>query len=264
VLTDDAKTLNGMLVSETRTSVELIDSQAKRHVVLRENIESLTATTKSLMPEGFEKQMKVEELTDLLEFLTKRGKFLPLPLDKVATIVSTKGMFYSEDAAQERLVFADWKPKTFEGVPFVLVDPQDAKQKNVIMLHSSTGAVADKMPKSVTMPVNAPAKTIHMLGGVSGWGYPFGPKGSVSMKVRLTYDDGKTEDHELKNGEHFADYIRKVDVPNSKYAFNLNGRQVRYLTITPQRANIIKQIDFIKGSDTTAPVIMALTIEGKE
>ena len=33
------------------------------------------------------------------------------------------------------------------------------------------------------------------------------------MIVRLHYADGKTEDHELKNGVHFADYIRRVDVP---------------------------------------------------
>lgn len=264
LLTDDAKTLNGMLVSETRTSIELVDSQAKKHVILRENIESLTATTKSLMPEGFEKQMKVEELTDLLEFLTKRGKYLPIPLDKVTTIVSTKGMFYSETAPEQRLIFADYKPKVFDNVPFLLVDPQEDKVKNVIMLHSANGPISDKMPKAVTLPVNAPAKTIHMLGGVSGWGFPYGPKGTVSLKVRLTYDDGKTEDHDLKNGEHFADYIRKVEVPNSKHAYDLRGRQVRYLSIHPQRPNLIKQIDFLKGTDTTAPIVVAVTIEGNE
>ena len=32
------------------------------------------------------------------------------------------------------------------------------------------------------------------------------------MIVRLTYDDGTTEDHKLINGVHFADYIRRVDV----------------------------------------------------
>ena len=50
------------------------------------------------MPDGFEKQVSRKDLTDLLEFLTQKGKYLPLPLDKVATVVSTKGMFYSEDA----------------------------------------------------------------------------------------------------------------------------------------------------------------------
>ena len=29
------------------------------------------------------------------------------------------------------------------------------------------------MPKSVKLPVNGPAKAIHFLSGVSGWGYPY-------------------------------------------------------------------------------------------
>ena len=57
------------------------------------------------------------------------------------------------------------------------------------------------------------------------------------MIVRLHYDDGKTEDHELKNGEHFADYIRRVDVPGSKFAFALRGQQIRYLAVQPKRAD---------------------------
>jgi uncharacterized protein len=259
----DGKVLNGMLASETRTSVELIDSQAKKAVLLREDIESLTASTKSLMPDGFEKQMNPQELTDLLEFLTKRGKYLPIPLDKAATIVSTKGMFISEEAPEQRLVFADWKPKTVGEVPFVLVDPAGDKVPNVILLYSASGKVAARMPKSATVTVNSAAKTIHVLGGVSGWGFPYGTKGSVSMKVRLVYDDGQTEEHALKNGEQLADYIRRVDVPGSKFAFDLNGRQVRYLTVTPARANVIKQIEFVKGDDASAPVVVAVTIEGK-
>ena len=54
----------------------------------RDEIEELQASTKSIMPEGFEKQVTREELTNLLEFLTARGKFFPLDLRKVATAVS--------------------------------------------------------------------------------------------------------------------------------------------------------------------------------
>ncbi|WP_020473492.1 PVC-type heme-binding CxxCH protein [Zavarzinella formosa] len=263
VRTADGKVLTGLLASETKTSIELIDSQAKKFTLLREDIDSLTASNKSVMPEGFEKQMNTEEFGNLLEFLTKRGKFLPIPLDKAATIVSTKGMFIDEAATVERLIFPDWKPKTFEGVPFILVDPQGEKTPNVILLNSKSGPIPAKMPKSVTIPVNSSAKTIHLLGGVAGWASPYGEKGSVSLKVRLIYEDGKTEDHDLKNGEQIADYIRRVDVPGSKFAFNLAGRQIRYLAINPQRPDVIKQIEFVKGSDATAPVIMAVTIEGK-
>src|SRR5262249_45555076 len=86
----DGRHHTGLLASETKRSVEIIDSEAKRHVVLRENIDELRASPKSLMPEGFEKQMTEADLTNLLEFLTQRGKYLPLPLEKVATVVSTR------------------------------------------------------------------------------------------------------------------------------------------------------------------------------
>ena len=81
------------------------------------------------------------------------------------------------------------------------------------------------------------------------------------MIVRLHYADGKTEDHALKNGIHFADYIRRIDVPKSQFAYNLGGRQIRYLSITPKRRTLIKKIDLIKGPDSTAPIVMAVTVE---
>jgi len=120
------------------------------------------------------------------------------------------------------------------------------------------------MPKKVTLPCNTSAKAIHFLSGVSGWGFPYGPKGSISMIVRLHYQDGKSEDHPLKNGEHFADYIRVVDVPGSKLAFTFPaGQQVRYLAVYPQREQTIGEIELVKGPDDTAPVVMAVTVEGK-
>jgi putative membrane-bound dehydrogenase-like protein len=262
VTTADGKSFSGLLAAETKTSVEIIDAEAKKHVIQRDDIEKLTSSPKSLMPDGFEKQFKEKkDLIDLLEFLTQKGKYLPIPLDKAATVVSTKGMFYDEAAPLERLIFRDWNPKTFDGVPFNLVDPQGDKVRNAILLHSDIGKVAASMPKSVTLPCNTATKAIHLLSGVSGWGYSFSEKGTVSAIVRLHYEDGKTEDHELKNGEHFADYIRRVDVPGSKFAFALRGQQIRYLAVTPKREAVIKEIEFVKGPDRTAPVIMAVTVE---
>ena len=85
---------------------------------------------------------------------------------------------------------------------------------------------------------------------MSGWGFPLGEQGSVSMIVRLHYADGQTEDHPLRNGEHLADYIRRVDVPGSKFAFDLRGRQVRYLAITPARSETIAAIELVKDRQT--------------
>jgi putative membrane-bound dehydrogenase-like protein len=274
VLTDGGKSYVGLLASESKTAIELFDNEGKKQVILREEIEQLVASSKSIMPEGFEKQVPPGDIVNLLEFLAQRGKFLPLPLGKAATTVSTRGMFYSEEAPAERLIFRDWSPKTFAGVPFQLIDPRDGKTPNVILLYGPQGKLPPTMPKSVSLPCNAPAKAIHLLSGVSGWGFPLGEKGSVSMIVRLHYEGakgadgetaaGKTEDHELRNGEHFADYIRRVDVPGSQFAFPLRGQQIRYLAIQPKLVDKIERIEFLKGPDATAPVVMAVTVEARD
>lgn len=257
----NGKSYVGMLASETKTSIELVDAEAKRTTVQRDRIDEIRPSNKSLMPDGFENTMKEPEIVDLLEFLTAKGKYLPLALDKVATVVSTKGMFNDENSTVERMIFSDWKPKAVGEVPFVLVDPKGEKVKNVVLLHSTQGKIPPKMPKSVELPVNVPVKTVHLLGGVAGWASPYGTKGSTSMIVRLHYKDGKSEDHVLKNGEEIADYIRKVEVPGSKFAFALRSQQVRYLTISAKREEVVTKLELIKGSDDTAPVVMAVTVE---
>lgn len=262
VLTDDGRSLSGLLASETKTAIELIAVDGKRQILLRENIEELVATKKSLMPEGFEKQVQPAGIADLLEFLTRRGRFLPLDLRKAATAVSTLGMFSDEQAEAERLVFDDWSPKSVAGVPFQLVDPQGDRTRNVVLLYGPRGKLPPAMPKTVSLACNTPAVAIHLLSGVSGGGYAGGQVNpTVSMIVRLHYADGTGEDHPLENGVHFADYIRPIDVPGSRLAFQLRGQQIRYLTIEPRRSDTIASIELVKGPDNTAPVVMAVTVE---
>lgn len=55
--------------------------------------------------------MPVKDITDLLEFLTKRGKFLTIPIDKIATIATDRGMFFGPQSQGDTMVFDDWKPK---------------------------------------------------------------------------------------------------------------------------------------------------------
>lgn len=261
VVTQDGRVLVGMLASETRTSIELFDAEGKQHAVLREEIDALSASSKSIMPEGFEKQVKPEEVVDLLEFLSAKGRFLPLPLEKAATVVTTKAMFHLGDNGPDRLIFGDWTPKTAFGVPFQLIDPRGGTTRNAILLYGPSGTLPPKMPRTVRVPCNTSVKAVHLLSGVSGWGYPVGQQGSLSMVVRLHYADGATEDHPLHNGEHFADYIRRVDVPKSQLAFMLRGQQMRYLAVEPQRDAVIKEVEFRKGDDQSAPIVMAATVE---
>jgi putative membrane-bound dehydrogenase-like protein len=264
VTTTNGLVLVGMLASESKTAVELFDAEGKKQTVLRDDIDALVASTKSLMPDGFEKLLSKKEITDLLEFLTQRGKYVPLPLDRVATAVSTRGLFSGEDAMAERLVLPDWKPRTVEGVPFQFVDPRGDRVPNVVLLSSPQGKIPPKMPRTVSIPCNTAAKAIHLLTGVSGGGYPLAKQKSVSLIVRLHYADGGTEDHPLRNGEHFADYTRRVDVPGSKFAFDMNGRQMRYLAVRPERPERIDRVELVKGPDATAPVVMAVTVEPRE
>jgi putative membrane-bound dehydrogenase-like protein len=261
VVTDDGLVMTGLLAGESKTSIELIDAEAKRHAVQRDNIEQLSMSTKSIMPEGFEKQLQPAELVDLLEFLTAKGKFVPLPLEKLATVVTTKSMFHPGENGPDRLVFDDWGPKTVYGVPFQLTDPRGGTLPNAILFYGPSGTLPPRMPTAVRVPCNSRVKALHLLSGVSGWGYPASPKNTVSLIVRLHYANGESEDHALRNGEEFADYIREVDVPRSKLAFKLRGRQLRYLAISPLRSEIVSDIEFVKGPDKTAPIIMAATIE---
>jgi hypothetical protein len=81
------------------------------------------------------------------------------------------------------------------------------------------------------------------------------------MTVRLVYADGATEDHPLVNGEHLADYVRRIDVPQSTFAADIGGRQVRTVRIEPKRTDPIARLELIKGKDDTAPIVIAITAE---
>ncbi|MEL6111083.1 MAG: c-type cytochrome, partial [Planctomycetota bacterium] len=261
VLTDEGTVISGMLASETKTSLTMIDSTGKELQLAREDIDELITSRKSVMPEGFEKQLTERELADLLEFLTNKGRFVPVSLDRYATAVSTKGLFSGGDNGPDRMIFPDWKPRIFKDVPFVLTDPRGKTTPNIILLHGPFGPLPPRMPKSVSLPCNTPAKAVHLLSGVGGWNHPYDTRPTVSMIVRFQYADGQTEDHPLINGKHFADYIRRVDVPASEFAFELGGQQVRYLRVKPKLALTIETVELVKGEDNSAPIVMAVTIE---
>ncbi len=111
------------------------------------------------MPDGFEKQMSEEDLVNLLEFLTQRGKYLPLPLDKVATVVTTKGMFYSETADGgaadlRRLVAEDVRGCA---VPADRSARRPGEERRACFIRPS-GKIPPTMPKSVKLPCNMPGE----------------------------------------------------------------------------------------------------------
>ena len=261
VMTQAGEIVNGILASESLTTIEIVDAQAKRHKILREDIDQLKASTKSAMPEGFEATIDDTAMSNLLEYLVQKGDYVPLPLTKIANVDTSQGMFYDHNNAAERLVFDDWSVKQVGKVPFMLVDPKVMRGNNAIMLYGPLGPYAPKLAKSVTLDCNTAAKAIYILGGVSGWGAQAAGESGVAMFVRLHYAGGSVEDHELVNGQHIADYIRRIDVPKSQFAFDLNGRQLRYLSIEPKKSEIIDSIEFVKADHPSAPIVMAVTVE---
>ena len=69
VVTDDGRTTTGVIAAETATSITLRRAEGKEETILRDNIEEITSSGVSLMPEGMEKKISVSEMADLLAFL---------------------------------------------------------------------------------------------------------------------------------------------------------------------------------------------------
>src|SRR5207237_2279639 len=75
VTTKDGRVLTGILAGETATSVTLKRAEGQTDVLLRKDIDEITSTGISLMPEGLEKNITVPEMADRLRFL-KHWRYL--------------------------------------------------------------------------------------------------------------------------------------------------------------------------------------------
>jgi hypothetical protein len=62
-----------MLVNETGTSVTLLGQEGKQQTILRADLEALSATGKSLMPEGLERDLSVSDLANVITYLRGSG-----------------------------------------------------------------------------------------------------------------------------------------------------------------------------------------------
>lgn len=70
VETVEGSVLSGLIAAESETAIVLRRAAGAEDTIARERIEQLQATGQSLMPEGFEQQLNVQQMTDLLAFLT--------------------------------------------------------------------------------------------------------------------------------------------------------------------------------------------------
>jgi putative heme-binding domain-containing protein len=77
VVTEDGRVLNGLMISETAEAVILRQAEGKQEVVARSQIEEIRASGKSLMPEGVEKEVSIQQMADLLAYLKSQGQPAP-------------------------------------------------------------------------------------------------------------------------------------------------------------------------------------------
>jgi putative heme-binding domain-containing protein len=70
----DGTTLSGVLVSQTDEAVELKTAEAIVHRLRRDDIEALKKQPTSLMPADLQKQLRADDLVDLVEYLTTLKK----------------------------------------------------------------------------------------------------------------------------------------------------------------------------------------------
>lgn len=71
VVLDDGRVVTGIIAEENATSITLKQAENRRETVLRQNVEEISNTGQSLMPEGLEKTVSKQDMADLLAFLLK-------------------------------------------------------------------------------------------------------------------------------------------------------------------------------------------------
>jgi hypothetical protein len=67
--TKDGDSYSGRLDTETQTTVEMLDATGERHVIARKDIQSMNASTLSVMPVGLIDPLKPADVASLMEFL---------------------------------------------------------------------------------------------------------------------------------------------------------------------------------------------------
>jgi putative membrane-bound dehydrogenase-like protein len=94
VQTKAGRTINGLLAAETATSITLRSQEGKEQVLLRADVDEFSSNGKSLMPEGLEKDVKKQDMADLIAYLGSLGtppkKF---PGNNPATVKAVKGEY---------------------------------------------------------------------------------------------------------------------------------------------------------------------------
>jgi putative heme-binding domain-containing protein len=267
VRTKSGEVFNGIVARETKDVVVLKNNEGDKEI-RRADIDVMKSTGLSLMPEGLE-SLGGEAIRDILSFLTSEaGNFRVVDLQTAFTASSVKGL-YDPEREPDNLRLKKYGITMVEGVPFNVMDPaKSVNGNNAIVLKG--GSAPDwycktSLPKRVEFAVGFAFSKLHVLGGIAAWGtLDANRKPAPATKVTYVYADGKSEEKVLMDAVEFSDWIKRVDVPGSKYVPNLlqGGRgQLRWFTLVPSRREKIDRIVLESYDNYLAPTFLAMTAE---
>jgi len=257
----------GLVMRENKETLTLKGLEGEIEIK-KDDIVQRISTGLSLMPEGFE-ALGEKNLGDIIGYMvanTPKG-YRALDLANAFTADSRRALYAGEDD-KPAFDFKRFGIVMVENVPFNIASPEGtASGKNVVVLRGGLGW-AKSMPAKVEFPIGARATKLHVLGGVGGWAYPYGPPedhGVAVAKAILHYVDGQTEQVIFHNGQEFADLGKQIEVPGSTYAPDLiaNG-QLRWFTLTPKRPVLIQKITLESSDSHVAPAFVAMTAQVAE
>ncbi len=257
--------LVGVIAQENTASITL-RNQVGEFEIKKDDIKTRENTHRSLMPEGFE-MLPAEALRDILAYICggADNKFRVIDLRNAYNADSREGIFAKEDRKDDTVTLNKFGNLTVKGVPFFIMDPaKSATGADFIALKGGyKNTVAENFPERLEIATSATAASLHFLGGIGGWAWPYGGNkalGQPAMTVQVDFADGDKESFALKNGEYFADYIQKAGVPMSEYAGDLTRRgQVRYFALNLKKKAQLKKITLITSGTVVTPCTVAIT-----
>jgi putative membrane-bound dehydrogenase-like protein len=266
VTTRKGETLAGVIASENAAGL-MLRSAAGDVEIKKEDIATRENTRRSLMPEGLE-ALGTGVLRDILAFLAgdaSAQKFRVVDLRPAYTADSRRG-FRRDDERDDTVTLHKFGDVTVAGVPFFVMDPaRSANGANLIALKGGPGRgnLSDDYPQRVEIPTSVTAASLHFLGGVGGWAWPTGgdaARGTPAMKVSVHFADGTSEEHVLKNGEHFADTFVRAEVPLSSDAGDFTRRgQLRYFALNLGKKAALSKIVLESYDNDIVPATVAIT-----
>ena len=264
VTTKKGETLAGVVASENAAGFTL-RTQAGDVELRKEDVAARENTRRSLMPEGFE-ALGSDVLRDILAFMAgAEQRFRIVDLRAAYTADSRRG-FRRDEERDDTVTLHRFGDVTVRGVPFFVMDPaKSGNGENLVALKGGPGDgnVSDAFPQRVEIATGVTAASLHFLGGVGVWAWPAGgdaARGKPVMKVTVRFADGASEEHVLKNGEHFADAGGQADVPLSVNAGDFTRRgQLRYFAINLGKKGALSRIVLESFDTDVVPATIAIT-----